>query len=324
MVKADAYGCGLSVVLPALEGRVDAFGVASLEEAQTLRALGSRGECILFEGVFDKEELRVASDLRLQCVLHHIPQLRWLLATPLKSPMKMWVKVNTGMNRLGFSLSEVDAVMASLRQCPWVDPDIGVMTHFACADAPEQTTSIEQLARFNTLSLPISCVRSLSNSAAILNSPEAHGDAVRPGIMLYGVSPFASQTGLELGLKPVMRLVSAIMTVRDCPVGSKLGYGAAWTARRPTVMGVVPIGYGDGYPRHVGISTPAWVHDTIVPVVGTVSMDMLTLDLTDCPDAREGDPVELWGVHVPVETIAAITGRFSYELLTQVTSRVRV
>ena len=211
MVKANAYGCGLAAVLPVLEGNVDAFGVACLEEAQALRALGSRSDCILFQGIFSPEELKIVVLQNLQCVIHHEHQLRWILATPLATKIKVWVKVNTGMHRLGFAPEELQDVLSALYACPWIDADIGLMTHLACADEPENPENKRQLQKFMQLDLPDKkLIRSIANSAAILALPQTHADVVRPGIMLYGVSPFANKTGMELGLMPVMRLLSAV------------------------------------------------------------------------------------------------------------------
>ncbi len=326
MVKANAYGCGLSSVLPVLDGHVDAFGVASLEEAITLRRLGGNGDCILFQGVFGPEELKVAVSLNLQCVLHQTRQLEWLLATPLSTPIKVWVKVNTGMNRLGFDVAETYDVVSALLNCPWVDKNIGLMTHLACADEPENSGNQAQLEQFNKLSLPsgnFTYTRSIANSAAILALVDTHADVVRPGIMLYGVSPFADQEGRALGLRPVMHFVSAISAVHYCAANTHIGYGGTWSSDKPSIIGVVPVGYGDGYPRHLAPQTPTWVNGVIAPIVGRVSMDMLTINLTGCPGVKAGDLVELWGQHIPVETIARAAGTIPYELLCQLSPRVR-
>ena len=325
MVKANAYGCGLSIVLRTLDGRVDAFGVASLEEAMTLRALGSHSDCLLLQGVFNPEEFKIVAKERLQCVIHQPRQLQWLLTTPLMSKIKVWVKVNTGMHRLGFPAHGVEHVIRSLLDCPWVDADIGLMTHMASADEPELTCNQDQLQCFNSLSLPkANLIRSIANSAAILALPAMHADVVRPGLMLYGVSPFKSQTGTELGLMPVMRFMSAVTTIHHYPPYARIGYSGTWHSDKPTIIGIVPVGYGDGYPRHLTLDTPTWVNGYIAPVVGRVSMDMLTINLTDCPGVLEGDPVELWGQHVPIETIAKSAETIPYELLCKMTSRVRV
>jgi alanine racemase len=324
MVKANAYGCGLSSVVSVLEGHVDAFGVACMEEAIEFRQLGHRSDCVLFEGVFAPEEVELLVTHRLECVIHHVEQLHWILATPLSTKIKVWVKVNTGMNRLGFFPGEVEDIVTALKSCPWIDEDIGLMTHLASADELNKSSSLLQVKCFDQIALPKGKItRSIANSAAIISLPDSQADVVRPGIMLYGVSPFPNQVGTELGLIPVMRLVSAVMALHHYPPNTPIGYGGIWQSDKPTTIGVVAIGYGDGYPRHVDASAKAWVNGAIVPVVGRVSMDMLTIDLTRCVDVRLGDEVELWGQHIPVESVAQAASTIGYELLCQVTARVR-
>lgn len=323
MVKANAYGCGLSAVLPILEPYVDAFGVACLEEAIAVRELSMQCECILFQGVFSQGELEQVDKLQLQCVIHQPIQLEWILATPLPGKLKVWVKVNTGMHRLGFMTDEVADIIQALANCPWIDDNIGLMTHLACADEPHQISNQVQLNKFDALSIPYANItRSIANSAAIIALSESHADVVRPGIMLYGVSPFANQTGQELGLEPVMRFVSSVTAIHHYPAYAAIGYGSTWQSDKPSIIGVVPVGYGDGYPRHIAQDTPVWVGDGVAPIVGRVSMDMLTIDLTNCPEVKLGDPVELWGKHIPVEVVAKLAGTIPYELLCQVSRRV--
>ncbi|KTD20732.1 alanine racemase [Legionella londiniensis] len=324
MVKANAYGCGLSSVIPTLEGRVDAFGVACLEEAIILRKLGSRSDCILFQGIFTQDELSLLNQLNVQCVIHQKQQLQWLLATPLDRPVKIWVKINTGMHRLGFAPHEVSEVIHALRACAWVHEEIGLMTHLANADEVKNPSNDFQLQRFITATsqLPGRFIKSIANSAAIVSFPESHADVVRPGIMLYGISPFPNQTGLELGLKPVMRFTSSLSTIHHYPPDSPVGYGGIWKSGKPSTIGVVPAGYGDGYPRHIKEAN-VWLNGILAPVVGRISMDMLTIDLTHCPKMKEGDMVELWGPHIPIESVAHSAGTIAYELLTQVTNRPR-
>ena len=323
MVKANAYGCRLPLVWPVLDGHVDAFGVACLEEALALRAMGCQAPCVLFQGIFSVDELPVLARHDLQCVVHQATQLQWILATPLTAKIKVWVKVDTGMHRLGFDSSEVDDVIQSLRACPWVDDEIGLLTHFACADEPNQPENQMQLQKFNeVLCSDVNIIRSMANSAAIMALPATHADFVRPGIMLYGVSPFANQTGLDLGLCPVMRFVSAVTAIHHYPPHARIGYSGTWQSDKPSIIGVVAAGYGDGYPRHIAAGTPVWVNGFMAPVVGRVSMDVLTVDLTDCPGVSIGDVVELWGQHVPVETVAKSAGTIPYELLCHVSQRV--
>lgn len=324
MVKANAYGCGLALVLPVLETQVDAFGVASLEEALILRKLGSLRDCILFQGIFSADELPRVVAHNLQCVIHQACQLDWLLQTPLSTNIKIWVKVDTGMHRLGFDPKEVPAVMQALQSCPWVDENIGLMTHLACADEPTRSSNHDQLQTFNELpdfGVNITC--SMANSAAIIAMPEMHADVVRPGLMLYGVSPFLEQTGHDLGLLPVMRFVSAISAIHHYPPHSPVGYGGRWQSDKSSIIGIVAAGYGDGYPRQLAPNTQVWVNGFTAPVVGRVSMDMLTVDLTNCPGVSIGDVVELWGQNIPIETVAKSAGMIPYELLCHVSARVR-
>lgn len=324
MVKANAYGCGLNKVTPVLEGHVDALGVACLEEAITIRALGIKTQCILFEGVFTPEEWQLVSEEEFSCVIHQQRQLDWLLNANLTKPVSIWIKVNTGMNRLGFSPADVLMVMEQLKQCSWVQSDITLMTHLACADQPEREENEKQLSLFNTIELSGISQRSIANSAAILSFPQTHADAVRAGIMLYGVSPFSERSGQSLGLKPVMRFVSEITAIHHNPPRSFVGYGGTWHSELPSIIGIIPVGYGDGYPRHLKENTPVWVNGREVPIVGRVSMDMLAVDLTAYPEAQIGEAVELWGRHIAVERIAAFAGTIAYELLCQITERPRL
>lgn len=322
MVKANAYGCGIQVVAPTLDGHVDALGVASLEEALVIRALGVRTPCILIQGVFSPEELVTASSLHMMCVVHNSQQVQWIVNHPLPHAMTLWVKVNTGMNRLGFKPKELKEVMTALSACAWVNPDIGLMTHMACADEPSRIETLKQIEAFEHMKH--NGLKSMANSAAIIAHPKTHADVVRPGIMLYGVSPFSGQSGQALGLKPVARFTSAITAIHHIKPGNSVGYGGAWTCTTPSIIGVVAAGYGDGYPRHIAANTPVWVNGYKVPIVGRVSMDMITIDLTGHPDVALGDEVELWGTHVPVETIAQSAGTIAYELLCQMTNRIRM
>lgn len=323
MVKANAYGCGLAKVAPVLEGHVDALGVAALEEALTIRSLGVKTSCILFQGIFSPEELYTISEHQFVCVVHQHHQLEWIVNTPLAKPISIWIKVNTGMNRLGFDPEDLPSIMDKVKQCPWINKDIGLMTHLASADQPDSEENKQQISRFQNIELLGIQQRSIANSAAILSFPETHADAVRAGIMLYGVSPFLQQTGSELGLKPVMSFTSAVSALYKKPPLVRVGYGGIWTSKQQSLIGIVPVGYGDGYPRHIAPDTPVWVAGREVPIVGRVSMDMLAVDLTDHSTVQIGDLVELWGTHIAVERIAAAAGTIGYELICQVTERTR-
>lgn len=323
MLKANAYGCGVREVAPVLDGQVDAFGVACIEEALTLHAMGVRTQSILFQGVFSPDEYNIVAQHQFGCVLHQARQLQWLLNTPLPKPIKIWVKVNTGMHRLGFKIDELQEVMNALHTCSWVDKNIGLMTHLACADEPCRVETLQQISLFQNIETAGFNQTSIANSAGIIAYPQAHADVVRPGIMLYGVSPFANQTSADLGLIPVMRFMSAISAIHYNPPCAKVGYGGTWGSDKPSVIGVVAAGYGDGYPRHISANTSVWIKGREVAVVGRVSMDMLTVDLTNDPDIQIGDSVELWGPHILVERIAKAAGTIGYELLCQTSERVR-
>lgn len=324
MVKANAYGCGLASILPHLEGQVAAYGVASLEEAMQVRALGSKMPCILFHGLFSSDELPLIEKEELSLVLHTHYQLEWVLSYSFKKPLAVWVKINTGMHRLGFSMDEAKQIIERLIDSPHTQKPVGIMSHFACADELCHPQNKYQLDQFHSLlshDLPLQ--RSMANSAAIISIPESHHDFVRPGIMLYGVSPFKNKTAMQLGLKPVMRFYSAISALHHYPAHAPIGYGATWTSDKPCVIGVIPVGYGDGYPRHLHETTDVWINQQRAPIVGRVSMDMLMVDLTHMNEVQVGDCVELWGEHILVEEVAAHAGTIPYELLCQVSPRVR-
>ncbi len=323
MVKADAYGCGVPAVVPVLSETVDAFGVACLEEARQVRKYTQK-PCILFQGVFTLDELLYLPQNNFEVVVHQKEQLQWILETKLDKPIRVWIKIDTGMHRLGFMPDELSDVIAALRACSWVQDDIGVMTHLASADTPDSNQNKTQYEAFQKLCVPDGqFTKSIGNSAAIFSHPELLSDAVRPGIMLYGVSPFFDKEGAAMGLKPVMQFVSALTVVHTYLPGERVGYGATWEATRPSRIGVVAVGYGDGYPRHIAPNTPVYIKGHHVPIVGRVSMDMLTVDLTDYPDIKTGARVELWGAHLPVERIADLAGTIGYELICQVSPRVR-
>ncbi|MBA2649698.1 MAG: alanine racemase [Legionella sp.] len=324
MIKANAYGCGIDIVAPTLEGRVDAFGVACLEEALVLHTMGIRTPAVIFQGIFHPSELPIAAQHHFQLVIHQAQQVQWLVNTPLLSPIKLWVKVNTGMNRLGFKPEELPGVMSSLQSCPWVDQHIGLMSHLACADEPNRIENSKQITLFKDIPFLGFEQHSLANSAAIIALPQTHAEVVRPGIMLYGVSPFSNKTAPELGLEPVMHFMSAISAIHHVPAGSQVGYQGIWCTDKASVIGIVAAGYGDGYPRHLTMPTWVGIDGHKVPIVGRISMDTMAVDLTTHPDVSIGDTVELWGNHIFIEHIAQSSGTSAYELLCQTSSRPRI
>ena len=239
----------------------------------------------------------------------------------LPQPLNVWLKLDSGMHRLGFSAEALRAVFPSLRGAPQV-AELNLMSHFACADERGHTLTEDQLECFlGLLDLDFD-QRSLANSAAVLSIPAAHMDWIRPGIMLYGASPFADLGAAEMGLRPAMSLHAQVMSIREVAVGENVGYGATWVAERPSRIGTVSCGYADGYPRHAPSGTPVLVAGQRAPLAGRVSMDMLAVDLTDLPEATVGAPVELWGAQLAVDEVADHAGTIGYELLTKVTARV--
>jgi alanine racemase len=321
MVKANAYGHGLARVARVLAAEVDAFGVACLAEARIIRQLGIQTPVVLMEGFFQAEELTELARLNLQIVLHSPQQLAILRQAQLSAPVTVWLKVDSGMHRLGFPVADVPAVAQILQALPHVVQPIGWMTHFAQADDRQHPKTQCQIDTFHALTQGAAGPKSLANSAGILAWPAAHADWVRPGIMLYGVSPFAEQTGGDFQLRPVMQLRSQLIAIQQVNRGEAIGYGSTWVCPQSMPVGIVAVGYGDGYPRTVPNGTPVWVAGQYVPTVGRVSMDMLAVDLRACPQARVGERVELWGSHLPVEHIAQRVGTIAYEVLCHVHER---
>lgn len=335
VVKADGYGHGISGVAAALPD-ADAFGVAYIGEALQLRAAGITQPIVLLEGVMNQGEYAQAAEHDLWVVVHQQAQLEWLKTSRLPAPLSIWLKVDTGMHRLGVAPADVPAFLADLEdmQKPAVErqnaqlrdaptlSSVVVMSHLACADEPDHSMTNHQRAVFSQVTRNFSGKKSLANSAGILLGEAFHHDWVRPGIMLYGCSPRADSTAEVLGLKPVMRLLAPVIAVRTVAAGESVGYGASWVAQVPTRVGIVAIGYGDGYPRHVDQNACVVIHGRRCRVLGRVSMDMTAVDIGDL-DVQLGDEAEMWGPSLPVETVATWANTLNYELLCQVTDRVR-
>lgn len=325
MVKADAYGHGARLVAETL-AEADGFGVAFLDEALALRAAGIRQPITVLEGVFSDGEMFEAVRQNISVVIHQMAQVELLERCKLTGPVNVWLKLDTGMHRLGLPPEAAVAAYRRVRAAR-ITGEIGLLTHFACADQLDSPLTEKQLSRFRAVQQVLSegdelLPDSLANSAAILAWPAAHGAWVRPGIMLYGSSPFADQSADSLGLRPVMTLTAKLIAVHLLKQGEPVGYGASWVALQDTRIGVVGIGYGDGYPRHAPSGTPVLVDGRRVPLVGRVSMDMITVDLGNVP-AQPGDTCVLWGEGLPADEIAACAGTLSYELFCKVTARVR-
>ena len=321
VVKADAYGHGAVRVATALE-EADAFGVARIEEAQALRAAGITRPVLLLPGVTDDEELARAVDLELDVVVHHHSQIELLERARVGAPLSVWLKVDTGMHRLGIDAQSAAEAWRRLGACAAVARPMRLMSHLARADEPGNADTETQIARFRALEMYAGAETSIANSAAVLAWPHAHGDWVRPGIMLYGISPFVGGRAERDGLRPVMTLASRLVAVNHVPAGAAIGYGGTWRAPEDMLVGVVAAGYGDGYPRHAPSGTPVLVNGERVALVGRVSMDMLSVDLRSQPAAKPGDPVVLWGRGLPAEEVAEHVGTIGYELVTRIAPRV--
>lgn len=322
VVKANAYGHGLLETARTLPD-ADAFGVARLEEALCLRAGGITQPVLLLEGFFDAADLPVISAQQLQTAVHSLEQLEALEQAELPEPVTVWMKLDTGMHRLGVLPEQAQAFWQRLSQCKNVRQPVNVVSHFARADEPECGATERQLDIFTTFTEGKPGLRSIAASGGILLWPQSHFDWVRPGIILYGVSPLDSpSTGADFGCQPVMSLTSSLIAVRDHKAGEPVGYGGTWVSERDTRLGVVAMGYGDGYPRAAASGTPVLVNGREVPIVGRVAMDMICVDLGPEAQDKSGDPVVLWGEGLPVERIAALTKVSAYELITRLTSRV--
>ena len=320
VIKAAAYGHGLLRAAEALK-TADGFALLDIRDAVQLREAGFRQTILLLEGFFTPDDLPLAAEYDLACVIHTPQQIAMLDAYPRRSSLQVWLKVNSGMNRLGFAPHDVPPVMEQLKAHPAVR-DITLMTHFSRAD--EAAGVVAQLEIFNTLAAPYRVARSLANSAALLRYPATHADWVRPGIMLYGASPFPEVSAQQLGLRPAMTLHSEIISVRELGAGETIGYGGQFRAETAMRVGVVACGYADGYPRHAPSGTPVLVEGQRTRTLGRVSMDMLTVDLSGLPTAKVGSRGTLWGEGLPVEEVAHAAGTISYELLCALTARVPV
>jgi alanine racemase len=324
VIKANAYGHGLVAVARALPS-ADAFAVARVDEGLTLRLAGIQTPTVLLEGVFDRDQLEAAAAAGFELVVHTAEQVDLLRAAPAGASFKIWLKLDTGMNRLGFKGPAFDAALAALSELRAVQLPVNLFTHLASADAPEDPSTADQLARFAAATAALPGERSIANSAGMMGFANAQRDWVRPGLLLYGASPFAGSIGADYGLKPVMTLHSHVIALKHLEVGEQVGYSGAWQARRPTRLAIAAVGYGDGYPRSLASGSPVLVNGARAPLAGRVSMDMIGIDVTDLE--REpvlGDPVVLWGEGLPVEEIAVWADTIPYELLCGISQRVAV
>lgn len=320
VVKANGYGHGATRIAQALAGDTDGFAVATLDEALELRKTGIERPILLLEGAATAEQTGIACKQDIEQVIHSIEQLQWLSESAMAA--KVWLKIDTGMHRLGIQLDQLAQVTADLRCQPQLTL-VGIMTHLASADETDQQQTEAQLAIFaKAQALLPDVAHCIANSAATVNRPSSHCDWVRPGIVLYGASPFADRTATQLGLQPVMTLLAPVIAVRTIEAGEQVGYGGTWTATRRTKVATLAIGYADGYPRHAPNGTPVWLNGQQVTLIGRVSMDMITVDVTDLSHVALGDEAVLWGKEVSVDIVASACQTIGYELLTRRSLRV--
>jgi len=317
-VKANAYGHGIVRCSEVLSHSVDGFAVAFCEEAVELRQHNIALPLLVLEGAFDRTDIEAIREHNLMMTLHSQYQIDLLEKAGYVPATPLWIKVDTGMHRLGFSPEEAPQVIHRLRQLG-ADSTI-LMSHYADGENPSSAVTIKQQQAWQTLTGSTSSESSVANSAAILNALATATDWVRPGIMLYGAQH--TDEGTAKPLTPVMSFNSVVMALRQVPVGETVGYGGRWRATRESLIATIPVGYGDGYPRGAGDGTPVWIHNGRFPLVGRVSMDMITVDVTDFPNCQIGTSVELWGKNLPVNEVARHAGTIGYELLTRLTGRV--
>ena len=322
VVKADGYGHGLERVARALEG-ADAFGVAALSDADRLRAAGLSQPIVLLSGFDEADDLPQLRRLGVETVVHHASQIEMLEQAADGEPIRCWLKIDTGMHRLGFAPEDVREAHARLSALPGVAEGIVLMNHFASSDEFDKPQTRAQLRAFAEATAGLDGARSLANSAAVLGWPDAHADWIRPGGALYGMSVVEGTTGADFGLRPAMTLSTRLIAVNRVRRGERIGYAATWECPEDMHVGVAAIGYGDGYPRAAPSGTPVLVGGHAAQVIGRVSMDLMTIDLRGIPEARVGDPVMLWGPELPVERIAEVSGTIGYELTCSITRRVR-
>ena len=323
VVKANAYGHGLlrcSQALTSAANPVDGLAVARLDEAVSLRDAGTQGPILLLSGVHDGAALLEAQRQRLSLVVHSQQQVELLLQNQALAPFNLWLKVDSGMHRLGLPPEQIPKVLERLQSSRMTSRPVGLLTHLASADELASSATATQKACFDGVDWA-GGARSMANSAAVLAWPNSYYQWVRPGVMLYGVSPFAGESGVQRGLRPVMEFSAPVIAIREQDAGDRIGYGGAGQCERATKIAVLAAGYGDGYPRHARQSTPVWLGGARCPLLGRVSMDLITVDITDASGVAVGDWATLWGSALPVEEVASHADTIAYELLTRVSPR---
>ncbi|MDF2867635.1 MAG: alr [Gammaproteobacteria bacterium] len=323
IIKANGYGHGSVTVAQAIADKVHGFGVACLTEALTLRQAGINQRILILEGFFKPQELSLIAEQELDIAVHNFEQIAALNSFRFAKPISVWLKVDTGMHRLGFPLEQVEEAARALNRNPNIRKPINWMTHFSDADDLNSPKTTIQLQRFQYFFQQGGTgLKTLANSAGIVAWPASHADYVRPGIMLYGVSPLLHKTAAEFELKPVMTLCTELIAINKIKAGEAIGYGGTWTAPEDMRVGIAAIGYGDGYPVHAKSGTPVLLNGQRTQLIGRVSMDMLAIDLRTQPQAKIGDPVILWGDGLPIEEIAVWADTIPYELFCRVSRRV--
>ena len=320
-VKADAYGHGLAATARILGAEVDGFAVACMEEALALREAGLRHPVLLLEGPHAPGEIELAAKQQLSLCISDARQLAWLEESALPQPPDCWLKIDTGMHRLGFAPRQVREALERLKALGNDDHPV-LSTHFAESEDREGTYTREQLRLFSECTRGLPGLRSCANSAAIFDWPESHGDWIRPGYMLYGGSPFPNRSPAELGLRPAMELSAEVIALREVAEGKRVGYGGRWVAQRPSRIATIAAGYGDGYPRHAADGTTVRIGKRRCPLAGRVSMDMITVDVTDAPEVTVGSRAILWGEDPGIDEVARGAATIGYELLAGLPARV--
>jgi alanine racemase len=313
VVKADAYGHGLKYLWSYLARDVDGMAIARVSEAVYLRELGYKGIVLALSGFDDAEDLQAIDEYKLQTVIHHPRQVALLMKTTLKHPLTVWLKIETGMHRLGLETAEVDAAYRQIKAHPQVE-NVILMTHFSSSESKDATITQKQIEAFQRIIAPYSEPCSLSNSAGILAWPKARLQWVRPGLMMYGGSPFTPAEKKPV-LQPVMRLTAPVKAIRSLKAGDAVGYGGTFVAKENMTIAVVGVGYGDGYPRALPNGTPMWLNAKMVKTVGRVSMDSVMVDISDHGDVAVGQRAVLWGPELAVETVAEYAKTDPRELL---------
>ena len=319
VIKADAYGHDASKVAQALSSEVNLLAVAFMDEALALRADGINTKVLVLEGPFKESDIELALENNFALMLHSNYQIDWLKSTSPEFSGELWLKLDTGMNRLGFQVEQVDKIMAQLSTQQI--KNLVLCSHFATADQIDCNRPVEQLEKLKALVEKYGCKFSMANSAGILNWPESHGHYNRLGLALYGASPIGDSRKSR-PLIPAMTLQANIIAIHTVKVGESVGYGNIWQAQRDTMLATVAIGYADGYPRNAKSGTPVYINGSLAPLVGRVSMDMITIDITDLKHTSIGDTVELWGKNLNIDIVAQNSDTINYELLTRVSKRV--